>query len=311
MIRVSRYAIVVCAALATAVLAWVPGCTDRPPKAGVRFVYEITSQGSARSVDALIVLLTHRIDPEGTANYVLRVSPDGQQLEVTMLEARAEDVAAVKRLLGLNGYATFRVCADPKDVPNAEKMRENRLGGLEATGEYEWVPLEWNSKKHWDRVSELLFGRANIMTRKEALGRFIGEGVVYVIRDTNDLVTPASDEVSDVEIIMLRHTLDVDGGDFDRFIKGMSFADGSPIILFYVRPEAQGRFAELCANNVGRRMAVVFDGRVRATSTIRSQMREKGIIGGFRTSQECDEMAAVLNAGMLGVRLRLLREERF
>jgi len=311
MIRVSRYAIAVCAALATAVLAWVPGCRDRPPKAGVRLVYEITSQGSVRSVDALIVLLRHRIDPEGTANYVLRASPDGHQLDVTMLGARPEDVTVVKRLLGLNGYATFRVCADPKDVPNAEKMRQNRLAGLEATGEYEWVPLEWNSKKHWDRVSELLFGRANIMTRKEALGRSVGQGVVYVIRDTNDSVTPASDEVPDVEILVLRHTPDVHGGDFFGFIKSKSFADRSPIILIRVRPEAQERFAELSANNISRQMAVVFDGRVCGTSTIRSQMRERGFIGGFRTSQERDEMAAVLNAGVLGMRLRLLREERF
>jgi preprotein translocase subunit SecD len=59
---------------------------------------------------------------------------------------------------------------------------------------------------------------------------------------------------------------------------------------------------------VGRRLAIILDGRVESAPTIQSQISENGRITGRYTTQEADELAKVLRAGALPATLKYLQE---
>jgi len=312
---------------------------------GTRLVYAVDYQNTTVSADQIKDVLKKRIDPTGTRNYIIQPRMGGRRLELLMAGADAREVNTVKSLVTRNGYLTFRICADPADVPNYERIAEDRLKGVEPPPDYAWIPLQWNSKANWDRVEEFLFSRGTAVSREEALKGHAGFEVIYVIHETagagyvqagtkvigaetESPESPEADtpeaapdaaappegragarEVADVEILVLDNVPIVDGNDFAETRKDQG-QRGDPIILFSMKKDAdaQNRLFEITSKNPKKRMGIALDGKMQSAPTIQSDLREGGQITGYRAAEERDKVLAVLQSGTLDVQLQLLWE---
>jgi preprotein translocase subunit SecD len=83
---------------------------------------------------------------------------------------------------------------------------------------------------------------------------------------------------------------------------------GEPTVRFALKPEGAKSLERETARNIGRRLAIVFDGRVISAPTIEGVVGTDGQIRGGFTSATADEMAALLRAGALPAKMRYIQE---
>ncbi|MDO8729738.1 MAG: protein translocase subunit SecD [Candidatus Omnitrophota bacterium] len=84
---------------------------------------------------------------------------------------------------------------------------------------------------------------------------------------------------------------------------------GSPEVSFALTPAGSKVFSQLTASNIGRRLAIVLDGRVKSAPVIQGQISDQGQITGRFTQQEALDLALVLRSGALPAPL-VVEEER-
>ncbi|HEX5399811.1 MAG TPA: protein translocase subunit SecD [Verrucomicrobiae bacterium] len=69
---------------------------------------------------------------------------------------------------------------------------------------------------------------------------------------------------------------------------------GEPLVEFELTDTAGKRFGEVTRNNIGRRLAIVLDGRLYSAPRINSEIDNRGEITGHFTQEEAQKLAAVL-----------------
>ncbi len=156
---------------------------------GTSLLYEIP-QLEKFQMDEVMKVVVGRIDPTGTKGYVTVPRVGGGRLEIRMAGAELEEVRTVKSLVGRSGYLEFRILANEKQVTKeqADLLAQQRLtGGVPpASSNFEWVPLQFNSKTQWDRAFDFLFERGRDQNghappREQFLERHDGAKCFYVI----------------------------------------------------------------------------------------------------------------------------------
>ncbi len=109
------------------------------------------------------------------------------------------------------------------------------------------------------------------------------------------------------EYYALQKTVPVTGTDLKtaRVQKGEL---GQPIVGFSMTAEGSTKFSQLTGQNVGRRLAIVLDNKVKSAPRIESQIDTDGVIQGQFTPQEAADLALVLRSGSLPASLTTLEE---
>lgn len=80
---------------------------------------------------------------------------------------------------------------------------------------------------------------------------------------------------------------------------------GRPVVDFSLTLEGADIFAEITRNNVGKRLAIVLDGRVRSAPVIQTEiLGGRGQITGVFTTEEVNSLVSVLKSGALSVKLK-------
>lgn len=88
-----------------------------------------------------------------------------------------------------------------------------------------------------------------------------------------------------------------------------SFTDGRPVVDFQFNALGARKFGEITQNNVGKRFAVLLDGKVITAPVIRSAiLGGRGIIEGNFTAQSANQLAILLRAGALPAPLKVVEE---
>ena len=88
-----------------------------------------------------------------------------------------------------------------------------------------------------------------------------------------------------------------------------TFQDNQPVVSFRFDSVGAKRFADATRENVGRRFAIVLDGKVISAPVIREPiLGGSGIISGQFTVQEVQDLALLLRAGALPAPLTILEE---
>ena len=77
-----------------------------------------------------------------------------------------------------------------------------------------------------------------------------------------------------------------------------------PIVNFQIRNRDAGAFGQFTGGAVGRRMAIVLDGKVVSAPTINQRISNSGQITGQFTLEEATDLALVLRSGSLPISLR-------
>jgi preprotein translocase subunit SecD len=77
---------------------------------------------------------------------------------------------------------------------------------------------------------------------------------------------------------------------------------------FVLSPEAGSRFGQFTGANIGKRLAVVLDDRIKNVAEIQDRINEEGVIRGLSGEQEALDLALVLRAGSLPAGVEFLEE---
>ncbi|HRQ11669.1 MAG TPA: protein translocase subunit SecDF, partial [Trueperaceae bacterium] len=78
-------------------------------------------------------------------------------------------------------------------------------------------------------------------------------------------------------------------------------APSGPVVVFGIRPADVQAFGNFTGSNVGRRMAIVLDGRIVTAPTLQSRISDSGQITGIDSLDEATDIAVVLRSGSLPI----------
>lgn len=88
--------------------------------------------------------------------------------------------------------------------------------------------------------------------------------------------------------------------------------NGHPAVSFSLTADGSQRFARVTEPNIGKRLAIVLDGKVQSAPAIHMRVSDSGIIeggpGGF-APQEAQDLALILRSGALPASIKYLEEE--
>jgi len=85
-------------------------------------------------------------------------------------------------------------------------------------------------------------------------------------------------------------------------------SNNQPAVNFQLNREGARKFSAATGENVGRRLAIILDGRVQSAPEIRNRIDTDGIIEGSFTNQEVSDLALKLRSGALPISLTYLEE---
>ncbi|HVR28011.1 MAG TPA: protein translocase subunit SecD [Thermoanaerobaculia bacterium] len=81
-----------------------------------------------------------------------------------------------------------------------------------------------------------------------------------------------------------------------------------PVVRFYLSQDAGRIFGEATGANVGRRLAIVLDGKVQSAPVVQSRITDEGVIEGQFTQAEVEDLVTVLRSGALPASIAYLEE---
>jgi len=255
---------------------WV-GLVDRTK--GARLVYEMQPAAPDEALpgaEQVCKSILRRTDPDG--RWGVEVALRGErQVEVAVF-GPPERVERVKRLLSQVGRLEFRILADK--IKDRDKANVDRLVRLKEEGQppdsarWRWCVLK--KGREWQE--------ANLL---DAMG------LVYV----------ADEQGRKVEVLVdMGDGQNVTGQDLAS--AKVTLSDGEPAIAFNLKPEASTRFSRLTSpENRERHLGIILDGVIQAAPMLMATLSTGGIIDGYKTRQELQDVVSILNSGELGCRL--------
>ncbi len=81
-----------------------------------------------------------------------------------------------------------------------------------------------------------------------------------------------------------------------------------PAVGFRFRGEGASKFGDLTSANIGKRLAIVLDGRIKSAPTINDKITYEGTITGTFTPEEAKDLALILRSGALPVPVMVEQE---
>jgi preprotein translocase subunit SecD len=84
--------------------------------------------------------------------------------------------------------------------------------------------------------------------------------------------------------------------------------NNQPAVSFTLNSEGGARFGRVTAENIGRQLAIILDGRVQSAPRIESRISTDGRITGSFTSEEVQNLSLILRSGALPATLTYLEE---
>src|SRR2546425_1844240 len=128
------------------------------------------------------------------------------------------------------------------------------------------------------------------------------------VPDNMEVVEGAGETAGQPVYYLVRKEAVITGRDLKNARAGVDPQTNGPEIQFTLNPQGAEKFKRETGRNIGRRLAIILDGRVESAPTIQSQIADNGRITGRYTAQEADELAKVLRAGALPATLKYLQE---
>jgi serine/threonine protein kinase len=215
---------------------------------------------------------------------------DDRRLEVALMRADENDANRVKRLLASAGTMAFHILATERDKEIVERARKDAAQNVvldpPPVGPLAyWVPV---SEKAGDNLTK--DSRTIRRTRKE------GDREI-------------------TEILVLVGPNDLSGAYLKQATAGKDAA-GHPCIRFTFNEVGGKMFAKLTGEHLPEKeepyfkyqLGIILDGKLYSAPSIMTTIHEKGEITGNFTEQEAADLADILSAGSLPVRLRMVEE---
>jgi hypothetical protein len=213
---------------------------------------------------------------------------DDRRLEIALMRPDENDVNRVKRLLGSAGTIAFHILATERDKEIVERARKDET----QTAVLDAPPV--GPLAYW-------------VPRSEKAGDDLTKDPQIICRTRKD----GDREIT--EVLVLVGPNDVSGA-YLKQATAEKDSLGHPCIRFTFNEVGGKMFAKLTGEHLPEkeepyfkfRLGVILDGKLHSAPSIMSTVSEKGEISGNFTEQEAADLADILSAGSLPVRLRLV-----
>ena len=270
----------------------VPAATDGHPEkpVGPVLIYEVDpgsapADATAPDMDKLLKVVDRRLN-SGTEKLARVRKLDDGRIEVAMMRQNDEDKQRVERLLARPGTLEFRILAntrDDKELIERAKVDPSKTRLFDAAGNLEawWVPVKQGEENSFD------YPETARRTRKQ------GDGEITEILVRADPCNVTGKYVSEA--------------------RAHPDERGRPCIDFTFNDVGGELFGKLTGDHLPDRLTdfyyklgIILDGELYSAPRINDRITNRGQISGGFTEQEASDIADVLNAGSLPVRLRLV-----
>ena len=181
----------------------------------------------------------------------------------------------VERLLLRPGNLEFRILANPRDNTIERAMKDPKKSELfDSTGKRLawWAPVKAGNSRQ--------FTGSRIARR-----------------------TVEKDEEEITQVLVLDDPYNIANKHLAAAKAGVD-SSGDPCVEFSMRPDGAKRLAKLAGKH-DFRLGIILDGQLQSAPSIRSVVSDHGQITGVFTKQNVADLADILNAGPLPMRLRL------
>ncbi len=118
-------------------------------------------------------------------------------------------------------------------------------------------------------------------------------------------IAPKSRESEGGSFFLLEKVAAVTGSDL-RTVRRTLDEWNNPAVSFGLKADGARRFESITGQNVGRRLAIILDGKVQSAPVINARISDEGIITGHFTVEQADDLVTVLKAGALPAGLKTL-----
>jgi preprotein translocase subunit SecD len=127
------------------------------------------------------------------------------------------------------------------------------------------------------------------------------------VPDNMEVVQGAGENPGQPVYYLVRREAVITGRDLKHARAGVD-QNNAPDVQFTLNPAGSDKFKRETGRSIGRRLAIILDGRVESAPVIQAQISTEGVITGRFTAQEADELSKVLRAGALPATLKYLQE---
>jgi protein-export membrane protein SecD/preprotein translocase SecF subunit len=261
------------------------------------------------------------LDLEGGVHMVLRVNTDEAVLAETRnaVDRLRETDPAAARTFTLTGDAVAALRADTvRQARQAVERRVDELGVAEPR-----IAIQGAAG---DEIIVQLPGIVEMERARQILGatallewKLVEEGPAgtreALLAQTHGTMPAHTELVKDAAgpspgsaegFYLVRRVADITGRDL-RSARPIRIDNGQPAVAFSLTRDGAIRFAQLTGENVGRRLAIILDGRVQSAPQIEGRIDGgEGYIRGRFTQQEAADLSLVLRAGALPASLTYL-----
>jgi preprotein translocase subunit SecD len=253
-----------------------------------------------------------------------RIGDFRSTIEQAFPEWIADGVSSTEWRLNLRPSALARIKRDT--VTQSLATIENRVNGLglaepdirqhgRADAEYE-ILVQLPGVRDPARVMQILQMTAQLQIKEVLDGPFASFQAAVAAHSG---VLPANSEVLGFpergsngqlaeQYYILRRTPEVTGRDLRNARATRNTQTMAWETAFVLSPEAGVRFGQFTGANVGKRLSVVLDQRIKNVAEIKDRINEEGVIMGLSGEQEALDLALVLRAGSLPAGVEFLEE---
>ena len=119
------------------------------------------------------------------------------------------------------------------------------------------------------------------------------------------MVSPKARAIEGGSYFLLNKVATVTGKDL-RMVRRSVDEWNNPAVSFGLKADGARRFETLTGENIGRRLAIVLDGKVQSAPNINARIGDQGIIQGHFTMEDANDLVIILKAGALPAGIKTL-----
>jgi preprotein translocase subunit SecD len=220
-------------------------------------------------------------------NLVVQLREDAVGQALQTIERRVNELGVAEPIVARTGAAGDQIMVQLPGVANPQRAKDI----IRSTALLELKLVEDGPAS---TKEQLLQTRGGVMP-----------GNMDVVPGVSD--TGAPGDRAETVYYLVRKIAAVTGRDL-RNAKPSLDENNRPAVSFSLNQDGARKFGKATGENIGRRLAIILDGRVQSAPVIEGRIFDEGRISGTFTQQEVQDLSLILRSGALPASLTYLEE---
>jgi preprotein translocase subunit SecD len=220
-------------------------------------------------------------------NLVVQLREDAVEQALQTIERRVNELGVAEPIVARTGAAGDQIMVQLPGISNPQRAKDI----IRSTALLELKLVEDGPAS---TKEQLLQARGGVLP-----------GNMEIVPGTSDRGAPG--DRAETVYYMVRKVAVVTGRDL-RNAKPSLDETNRPAVSFSLNTDGARKFGKATGENIGRRLAIILDGRVQSAPVIEGRIFDEGRISGTFTQQETQDLSLILRSGALPASLTYLEE---